>query len=187
LVQGVTVSRVPRFLRQVVLSAAAFALAAAAIAQTQTAFKQPSFHERAVFSGLVNPTVVRFLRDGRILVAEKSGLIKMFDGFDDTTAAVVADLRSRTHNFWDRGLLGLAVPPGWGPSSPDEWRRYICVLYAPVGVAGRGDAGEDAGGERDRRRAAVAAAGDASYATHPPSTVSRSRSPRPAPPREFQG
>ncbi len=134
-------SRVPSFLRQAVLSAAAFALSAAATAQTQTVFKQPSFHERAVFSGLVNPTVVRFLPDGRILVAEKSGLIKMFDGFDDTTAAVVADLRTRTYNFWDRGLLGLAVPPGWDPASPDEWRRYIYVLYArdsePGGVPPR--------------------------------------------------
>ena len=119
----------PQFLRRSSLFAAAFLLTAAVVAQS-TSYKQPSFHEAIAFSGLVNPTVVRFLPDGRVLVAEKSGLIKMFDSLSDPTATTVADLRTRTHNFWDRGLLGLAVPPGYDPASPDEWRRSIYVLYA---------------------------------------------------------
>jgi glucose/arabinose dehydrogenase len=81
------------------------------------------FQEVVAFSGLVNPTVVRFAADGRIFVAEKSGLIKVFDGLTDATPTIFADLRTNVHNFWDRGLLGLALDPGF-PTNP-----YIYVLY----------------------------------------------------------
>ena len=64
-----------------------------------------------VISGLTNPTVVRFASDGRVFVAEKSGLIKVFDSLADPTPTVFADLRTNVHNFWDRGLLGLALAP----------------------------------------------------------------------------
>jgi glucose/arabinose dehydrogenase len=81
------------------------------------------FQEEVVFSGLTNPTNVEFSQDGRIFVAEKSGLIKVFDGLSDTTPTTFADLRTNVHNFWDRGLLGLALAPNF-PSDP-----HVYVLY----------------------------------------------------------
>ena len=81
------------------------------------------FEETVAFSGLTNPTVVRFAPDGRVFVAEKSGLIKVFDGFADPTATVFADLRTNVHNFWDRGLLGMALDPSF-PTRP-----YLYVAY----------------------------------------------------------
>ena len=83
-----------------------------------------NFQESIVFSGLNNPTAVRFASDGRVFVAEKSGLIKVFDNLSDTTPTVFADLRTAVHNFWDRGLLGLALDPNF-PTAP-----YVYVLYA---------------------------------------------------------
>jgi glucose/arabinose dehydrogenase/PKD repeat protein len=83
----------------------------------------PGFQEEIVFSGLTQPTAVRFSPDGRVFVAEKSGLIKVFDNLTDTTPTVFADLRTQVHNFWDRGLLGLALPPNF-PTIP-----YVYVLY----------------------------------------------------------
>lgn len=41
----------------------------------------------------------------------------------DTTGEPVADLRAEVYNRVERGLLGLAVDPGFGPSWP-----YIYVL-----------------------------------------------------------
>jgi PKD repeat protein len=84
----------------------------------------PRFIERTVFSGLTNPTAIEFASDGRIFVAEKSGLIKVFDNLTDTSATVFADLRTNVHNFWDRGLLGLALHPNF-PAVP-----YVYVMYA---------------------------------------------------------
>jgi glucose/arabinose dehydrogenase/PKD repeat protein len=88
------------------------------------------FSESVVWGGLNNPTNIEFAPDGRIFVAEKSGLIKVFDNQADTTATVFADLRGNVHDFWDRGMLGLAVHPNF-PASP-----YVYVLYtydAPIG------------------------------------------------------
>lgn len=81
------------------------------------------FQETVVISGLNHPTAFRFAPDGRVFVAEKSGLIKEFDNLNDTSATIVADLRTNVHNFWDRGLLGLALDPNLS-SNP-----YLYVLY----------------------------------------------------------
>lgn len=83
----------------------------------------PGFSESIVLSGLTQPTAVRFSPDGRIFVAEKSGIIKVFDGMNDPTPTVFADLSTKVHNFWDRGLLGLALDPGF-PTNP-----YVYALY----------------------------------------------------------
>src|ERR687896_2258281 len=83
----------------------------------------PGFQESTAFSGLTNPTVVRFASDGRVFVAEKSGLIKVFDNLSDPTPALFADLSTNVYNFWDRGLLGLALHPNF-PATP-----YVYALY----------------------------------------------------------
>ena len=82
------------------------------------------FTESTVFTGLINPTVVRFSDDGRVFVAEKRGVIKVFDSLSDTTPVVFADLNANVHNFWDRGLLGMALAPNF-PADP-----YVYVLYS---------------------------------------------------------
>src|SRR5215211_363030 len=81
------------------------------------------FQETTVFSGLTEPTTVQFSRDGRVFVAEKSGLIKVFDSLSDSTPTTFADLRTQVHNFWHRGLLGMALDPDF-PADP-----YVYVLY----------------------------------------------------------
>ncbi len=83
----------------------------------------PGFQETTVLSGLSNPTAMQFASDGRIFVAEKRGVIKVFDGLGDTTPVTFADLRTEVYNFWDRGLLGLALHPGF-PGTP-----YVYALY----------------------------------------------------------
>ena len=50
------------------------------------------FQESTVVSGLTNPTNVRFATDGRVFVAEKSGILKEFDSLTSTTPTIVADL-----------------------------------------------------------------------------------------------
>lgn len=82
------------------------------------------FQEEVALSGLTNPTNIEFSKDGRVFVAEKSGLIKVFDNLSDTTPTTFADLRTNVHNFWDRGLLGLALAPNF-PADP-----HVYVLYA---------------------------------------------------------
>ena len=47
-----------------------------------------------------------FAADGRVFVAEKSGLVKVFDSLGDTTPTVFADLRTQVHNFLDVACSG---------------------------------------------------------------------------------
>src|SRR3954454_13513948 len=83
----------------------------------------PGFTEVTAWSGLVNPTAIRFAPDGRVFVAEKRGKIQMYDSVADTTPTQIADLRTEVYNFWDRGLLGLAIDPGF-PAKP-----YLYAVY----------------------------------------------------------
>ncbi|MGH9249255.1 MAG: PQQ-dependent sugar dehydrogenase [Acidimicrobiales bacterium] len=83
----------------------------------------PGFQESIAFSGLNQPTVVRFAPDGRVFVAEKRGVVKVFDSLTDTSPTVFADLNVNVYNFWDRGLLGMALAPNF-PTDP-----YVYVLY----------------------------------------------------------
>ena len=49
----------------------------------------------------------------------------MFDDFGDPTPALYADLSREVHDFWDRGLLGMELDPGFAAGRP-----YVYVLYA---------------------------------------------------------
>ncbi|MGW7686618.1 PQQ-dependent sugar dehydrogenase [Kribbella sp. NPDC054772] len=102
----------------------------AVIAPARAAVTPTGFSEQVAFSGLTNPTNVAFSPDGRVFVAEKSGLIKVFQSLDDTTPTVYADLRTEVYNYWDRGLLGIALHPNF-PTDP-----RIYVLYTHDGLIG---------------------------------------------------
>ena len=130
----------------------------------------PGFTETTVWSGLGKPTALRFAPDGRVFVASKSGIINVFDSLADTTPTQFADLRSRVHDFWDRGLLGMALDPGFTSGRP-----YVYVLYA-YDKAPNSRAAAALG-----RRLPVAAGPDRRRLRHhrPPVAPKRRRRPRP--------
>jgi PKD repeat protein/glucose/arabinose dehydrogenase len=88
------------------------------------------FQQSTAISGLVDPMDLEIAADGRVFVAEKSGIVKTFQSVSDTTPTTVADLRTQVHNFSSRGLLGLAVDPNF-PAKPYIYLYY--TLDAPVG------------------------------------------------------
>ena len=109
-----------------------FAAAAPVAAADPPATVPSGFQDRLVWSGLSNPTAVAFTADGsRVFVAEKNGRIKEFNGLTDTSSTTVADLSPDVHNYWDRGLLGLAVDPKFTTGRP-----YLYALYAYNHVLG---------------------------------------------------
>jgi hypothetical protein len=117
---------------------AAAALGAAGIVAVEGAVAAPpaqavpaGFQDQVLWTGFTAPTEIAFARDGAVFVAEKSGLVHRFDGLADTTRQQVADLRTAVHNWADRGLLGLAVDPEFGPDRP-----YLYVQYTYDHVLG---------------------------------------------------
>jgi glucose/arabinose dehydrogenase len=83
------------------------------------------FSDTLVWGGLTLPTAIAFAPGGKVFVGEKGGTVKVFDSLADATPATVVDLHPQVQDYWDRGLLGLAVDPGFGPGG----RNYIYVLY----------------------------------------------------------
>ena len=80
------------------------------------------FQSLAVVSGLNFPTDFAFLPDGRILIAEKSGLIRIaINGSVQSTPFI--DLRDQVNDYWDRGMLSVAVDPNFGSNG------YVYFLF----------------------------------------------------------
>ncbi len=109
-----------RALRSIVLAVVLLATLPAAA----SAIVPAGFQETTVWNGLVNPTAIEFAADGRVFVGEKRGRIVSYDSLADPTPTVVADLSNAVHDFWDRGLLGMALDPEFTTGRP-----YIYVLY----------------------------------------------------------
>jgi glucose/arabinose dehydrogenase len=88
------------------------------------------FADTRVITSLTNPTAVTFAPDGHIVVAQKNGLIYNYSSLNDTSPIQVADLRTQVDDYWDRGLLGLVVPPNY----PTDNHLYVLYAYdAPIG------------------------------------------------------
>jgi len=113
-------SRMSRY--SIVLCAVA-ALAATSAVSAEGSVLPSGFRDVPVFQGLNQPINIAFAADGRVFVAEKRGVVKVFDSVADPTPDVVADLRTEVNDYWDRGLLGMALDPQF-PARP-----YLYVLY----------------------------------------------------------
>ena len=92
---------------------------------------QPHFEQTAVIRGLTNPTQVRFAPDGKVFVAEKSGLILEYSSLSDPTPTTFADLRTEVDDYWDRGLLSIALDPNFSAAHPYIWALF--TFDAPIG------------------------------------------------------
>jgi glucose/arabinose dehydrogenase len=100
------------------------ALAAPAAAQAVDPTYPAGFRETVAYGSLTFPMDVDNSPDGRVFVAEKSGKNIVYSGPDDRNPSVFADLSEEVYDFWDRGLMSIALDPGF-PDTP-----YVYALYA---------------------------------------------------------
>ena len=96
-------------------------------AQTPPPNAPPGFDVSTLVSlgnGLFQPTAFAFLPDGRnrILIAEKSGLLKLY-ARGVVYGRPVLDLRAEVNEYIDRGLVGLAIDPNYMQNG------YIYLAY----------------------------------------------------------
>ena len=80
------------------------------------------FVDEPVVTGLTVPVAFTTLPDGRILVAEKAGVVRVVrDGRLLPDAFI--DLRAKVNDYWDRGLLGIAADPAFAQNG------YVYLFY----------------------------------------------------------
>jgi len=102
------------------------------------------FVDETIVTGLSSPTAISFAPGGRVFVAEKRGIVLTWPSDAEfsanATPAQTIDIRTDVMNYWDRGLIGMAVDPAY-PTSP-----YLYLFYShdalPGGVAPRWNQGD---------------------------------------------
>src|ERR1044071_3288880 len=103
--------------KQALFIAALFAALWMTLAEVRSQTLPSGFLQQTVFTGLLQPTAVRFAPDGRVFVAEKTGVIKVFANLTATTPTVFADLSANVYSGGESGLLGMTLDPNF-PTMP---------------------------------------------------------------------
>ncbi|NNF05326.1 MAG: PKD domain-containing protein [Candidatus Eisenbacteria bacterium] len=103
------------------------------LSPSQAAPTVPSgFIDEPVVGGFFVPVAHAYLPDGRVLVAEKRGLVWLGDNGVKLPTPVI-DLQDEVHDAGDKGLLGLAVDPAFATNG------YIYLLYNVDPIFGQPD------------------------------------------------
>lgn len=80
----------------------------------------PGFGRELVAGGLTNPTTMAFTPDGRILVCEQAGSVRVVR---DGTLLAAPFLQLAVNSSGERGLIGIALDPDF------ETNQYVYVYY----------------------------------------------------------
>jgi glucose/arabinose dehydrogenase len=114
--------------------------------QAAASFPPGFVSEVVIGSGLFLPTAIAFASDNRIFIAEKRGVVRVWQN-GTLYATPFIDLQDEVSDHGDRGLLGLALHPNF-PTTPYV---YLLYTYDPPGVV------RDANGSRVSRLLRVTA------------------------------
>jgi glucose/arabinose dehydrogenase len=87
----------------------------------------PNFNDTVVASGLSSPTAIAFLPDGRLLLTEKGGALKLLSGGSATTLVTIPVCTDS-----EMGLLGVALDPSFSSNG------FIYLYRSNPGPSGCG-------------------------------------------------
>jgi hypothetical protein len=109
------------------------ALALALVATPTGAQALPIGFEWVTLTGNIDrPTAMAFSDQGYLFVARQSGKLRVYWPNGGFQTLPVVDLADEVNQFGDRGLLGMAVHPGYEPDGgPTSW-IYLAYTVSPV-------------------------------------------------------
>lgn len=108
---------------------------AAGAAAGRAAELPPGFAAETLATGLNAATAFVPLPDGRIFIADQTGPIRLWrDG--KLQPVPVLDLAARLDTWWERGLVGFALDPGF-PDTPHAFVLYVAKAPYPHHVLAR--------------------------------------------------
>lgn len=93
----------------------------------QTVDTLPGFERVRVCDGLTGATALAPLPDGRILIAEQTGALRLVK---DGQLLATPVLTLPTDSYWERGVLGLALDPGF-PKTPHVYVHWTAANPGP--------------------------------------------------------
>jgi glucose/arabinose dehydrogenase len=96
----------------------------------QAAILPPNFTDELVTNGVPSPTALAFTPDGRMVIADRPGRLRIYkNGALIGTAAL--DISGNVCGNGERGMLGVAVDPNFTPTA----NNYLYVYYTRKKVA----------------------------------------------------
>jgi glucose/arabinose dehydrogenase len=107
-------------LRPQLVCALGFLIAGAAFGAS---YSLPGFSEKLIAEGLSAPTDFAFTPDGRILIVEKAGRVRLVAS-DVLQIAPILDIAGKTDTAFERGLVGICLHPTF------ESTGWIYLYYA---------------------------------------------------------
>ena len=92
----------------------------------------PPHFEIVTLPGSYNlPVGLTFTPDGAIVLIEKPGTVRVLSAEGQEQAVPLLDLVAEVNNDWDRGLLGVALHPGFvADGGPTSW-LYLLYTVSP--------------------------------------------------------
>lgn len=107
------------------------------------------FVRDVIARGFAEPTTIERLPDGRMLVAERAGVIRLVNANGTVSSQPFLDIRDMVNRVGnDRGLMSIAIPPDFANTR----QIYVAFTYDPPEVRTRGgDGGPDGEGGRVAR------------------------------------
>ncbi|WP_197454166.1 DUF4347 domain-containing protein [Stieleria varia] len=107
------------------------------------------FTRNVITAGLTQPTTIEPLPDGRFLVAERAGIVRIVNADGSLSGQPVLDIQDIVNTVGvDRGLMSIAV----GPDFAQTRQLYVAYTYDPPEVnAFTGNGGADGEGGRVAR------------------------------------
>jgi glucose/arabinose dehydrogenase len=80
------------------------------------------FSQQTIITGLTTPTAFTFLPDGRILIAQKHGVIRIVKNGSLLSMPFI-DISAEVNDYWDHGLIGMAADPNFATNG------FVYVAY----------------------------------------------------------
>jgi len=136
------------------------ATGARAAAGAQAADLPSDLVQEIVAGGLTLPTALTFLPDGRILIAEKSGTVRVVKASNVLPTPFI-DISAHVNDYEDRGLLGIAADKDFATNG------YVYLLYT-YEHQNKGATGYQADGRKTARLTRVTASGDVATGAETP-------------------
>ncbi len=124
--------RAPRAIPTASLGALLLLFGASASAQAPGSSLPPGFQKTTLAAGLAEPTAIAFAPDGRLLVAERAGAIRVIENGDLLPQPLIQIQADTTQG--ERGLLGLALDPDFAANG---WLYAFYTTGEPRSRVGR--------------------------------------------------
>ncbi|RKY20824.1 MAG: hypothetical protein DRQ55_06400 [Planctomycetota bacterium] len=118
-------------LRSTRAAAAVLLLCALGLSSTGAQVLPPGFELLSLPGELNRPTDMAVANDGTLYIATKAGEVHRHDGLELQLAPCI-DLRDEINDFGDRGLLGLALHPGFSPDGGARSWVYLLYTVSPL-------------------------------------------------------